>query len=82
MFDNPLYATLKSAKRIATCNQLFAGGIDYPKVAKWKISLMDLKNPTFNKKESKIRIRFWLVPKGKYFLIVKDFDATPTYIPS
>jgi len=83
-FDNPIYATLKSAKRIATCNQLFPGGIDYPKIAKWKIYLVALNNPitlNFNKKESKLRIRFWLIPKNNHFLIVKDFDATPTYIP-
>jgi len=82
MFDNPLSATLKSAKRIATCNQLFPGGIDYPKVKMKHISLLCLKNRVFNQKESKIRIRFWLIPKKKHLLIVKDFDATPTYIPA
>ena len=82
-FDNPIYATLKSAKRIATCNQLFLGGIDYPKVAYWHISPLRLKNPiSFNKKESKLRIIYWLIPKGKEFIIVKDFNESATYIPT
>jgi putative membrane protein insertion efficiency factor len=87
-FDNPILATLKSAKRIATCNQLFLGGIDYPKIAKKEFSLLSLKNPiranylTINKKESKLRIEFWLIPKDNKFLIVKDFNATATYIPA
>jgi len=88
-FDNPIFATIKVTMRIARCNQLFSGGIDYPKVAKWKISLLSLKNPiystnylTFNKKESKLRIEYWLIPKDKHFFLVKDFNATPTYIPA
>ncbi len=88
-FDNPIIATLKSAKRIATCNQLFPGGIDYPMVAMWHISPTSLKNRiyrvnylTFNKKESKLRIVFWLIPAKKYFIIIKDFNATATYIPT
>jgi len=86
-FDNPILATLKSAKRIASCNQLFPGGIDYPKVSVYSINPLSLKNPiyktnylTFNKKESKLRIIYWLIPKNKHFLIVKDFNATPTTI--
>ena len=87
-FDNPIFATLKSAKRIASCNQLFPGEIDYPKVAVWSINTLFLKNPiyqtnylTFNKKESKLRIRYWLIPNNRHFLILKDFNATATYIP-
>jgi putative membrane protein insertion efficiency factor len=90
-FDNPLFATLKSAKRIATCNQLFAGGIDYPKVKYKKIEIKNLCNIInredlpykplkFKEKTSSFRIQFWLIPNGDYFYIVKDFDATATYV--
>jgi len=87
--DNPLFATIKTTKRVLSCNQLFPGGIDYPKIAKKNISPMQLKNPifkasylTFNKKESKLRIKYWLIPTNKEFLILKDFDATATYLPT
>ena len=89
-FDKPLSATLKSAKRIATCNQLFPGGIDYPKVKFTPPKIYNIKNfksPFARKvkdKNSKLRIEFWLVPTGKknIYYILKDFDATATYIPA
>jgi putative membrane protein insertion efficiency factor len=90
-FDNPLLATLKSAKRIATCNQLFAGGIDYPKAKYKKIEIKNLCNIIkredlpykplkFKEKKSSFRIKYWLVPKDNYYYIIKDFDATATYV--
>jgi len=96
MFDNPLNATLKSAKRIATCNQLFSGGIDYPKFKLKKINPTTLYNPIFRKKiaykplkfkryNSQLRIQFWLVPiisKQNHYYILKDFNATPTFFAS
>jgi len=91
MFDNPLSASLKSAKRIATCNQLFIGGIDYPKVKYKEPKLIDLANIVKRKKcgykplrfkefNSSFRIQFWLVPQGKHYFILKDFNDTATFI--
>ena len=72
LFDNPLFATLKSAKRIASCNQLFPGGIDYPIVA-----FSPPKNYALKQNNRAFLIQFWLVPtpNGKYF-IVKDLYET------
>jgi len=92
-FDNPLFATLKSAKRIASCNQLFPGGIDYPKVALKSFKPKTLHNPIFRANlpykplnfkpfKSKLRIKYWLIPKDNNLLIVKDFNETATYIPA
>ncbi|NPA27742.1 MAG: membrane protein insertion efficiency factor YidD [Epsilonproteobacteria bacterium] len=93
-FDNPLNATLKSALRIGRCNQLFSGGIDYPSFNYTPPRVVELFNPVkrekipsaplkFKEKKSKLRIKFWLVPNksGKYY-IVKDFNATATYLPT
>ncbi len=75
-----------TALRILRCNQLFAGGIDYPKV-NWTppplammanlhfcnsaISPLSQINPT----DSQIYIKYWIVPirDGKY-LILKAFN--------
>ena len=60
--DNTFKAFFKSFFRILRCNQLFKGGIDYP-VIKRNI------NPKFGKK---IKITYWLVPKGKNkFIVIK-----------
>ncbi len=64
--NNPLpFAFYASAKRILSCNQLFIGGIDYPKLLK------------VNEKPSTIRvksIKYWLVPdKEGHYHIIKNF---------
>jgi len=93
IFDNPLSATLKSTKRIATCNQLFIGGIDYPKFKYSPPKATELLNIIkrnnlpfkplkFKDKKSKLRIQFWLIPNGKNYYIIKDFDETATYLPA
>ncbi len=72
----PHKALAASALRILRCNQLFAGGIDYPVV-----SFMPPKStlsPHFNAVYGKIKIVFWFVPhpegENRYYLI-KDLDA-------
>jgi len=92
LFDNPISASLKSTKRIATCNQLFIGGIDYPKVKYKKPKVTELFNIVKRKKcgykpldfkefNSSFRIQFWLVPqKGNQYFILKDFNDTATFI--
>jgi len=93
IFDNPAIATLKSAKRVACCNQLFAGGIDYPKVKYKKPKTINLCNIIkrkncafkplkFKEFNSQFRIQFWLVPNGEYYYIIKDFNETATIIPT
>ena len=60
--DNFFRAFFKSLLRILRCNQLFAGGIDYP-VIKKKI------NPIYGKK---IKIKYWYIPVEKNrFIIIK-----------
>ena len=78
LFDHPLLATLKSAKRIASCNQLFPGGIDYPLIA-----YKPPKNYVLKQNNRAFVIQFWFVPSvnGKYF-IVKDLYETNTKEPS
>ena len=93
IFDNPLAATLKSAKRIATCNQLFPGGIDYPKVNYKPPKVLDLHNIVkrvpkatkpfiFKPFNSKLRIEYWLIPTENNYYIAKDFNASTTYLPA
>lgn len=59
-FDNPAIALLKSLTRILKCNQLFSGGIVYPRIAldtrkfSHKIPLQKAQMPK--------NIAFWLVP--------------------
>jgi len=64
--QNPLYiAFYKSALRILSCNQMFPGGIDYPKLQNFKEKPESL---TINK------IKYWLVPtKNNQYFIVKNF---------
>jgi len=90
---NPISATAKTALRIASCNQLFPGGIDYPTFNYLPPKVTQLYN--FVKREpratlpfnfkpynSKLRIKYWLIPNIKNYYIIKDFDATATYFPS
>jgi len=61
-------ALAQTTLRILRCNQLFAGGIDYP-VIQYKIpnSLQLCQN---------IKIKYWFVPKEKnLFYAIKAFDA-------
>ena len=69
LFDNEdiIKATYKSTFRILRCNQLFNGGIDYPKI-KFKP-----KNIIYGKK---IKINYFLVPYKKdiYYLVKRLKD--------
>ena len=90
---NPLSATAKSAIRIASCNQLFPGGVDYPTfnytppkanrlhniIKRDSCSSLPLQFKPFN---SKLRIIYWFIPNIKNYYIVKDFNASATYFPS
>jgi putative membrane protein insertion efficiency factor len=64
VFDNQniLLATYKTTARILRCNQLFDGGIDYPKI-KFKP-----KNIMYGKK---IDIKYYIIPYKKdiYYLV-------------
>ncbi len=57
-------ALLQSTLRILRCNQLFAGGIDYP-IVKFKPPRV-LQMCSYN-----FKIKYWFFPKesGKYFVI-------------
>lgn len=59
-FDNPAIALLKSLKRILKCNQLFSGGISYPRIA------LDTRKFSYKipcpKAQMPKNIAFWLVP--------------------
>ncbi len=72
--------------RILRCNQLFAGGIDYPKVHWTPPPPTMMANPYLcnhtisplpqaNHTNSEISIKYWIVPinRGEY-LILKAFD--------
>ena len=94
LHSNPLSATVKSALRIASCNQLFLGGIDYPKITYTPPKATELYNPInrdrlgsaplkFKAFRSRLRIEFWFVPiRKKDYAILKDFNATATYLPA
>jgi len=77
-FNAPHKAFVSSSLRILRCNQLFAGGIDYP-----LIHYTPPKTPcilTFNRFYGKIDILYWLVPQHTdvehtAYYILKDFDA-------
>jgi putative membrane protein insertion efficiency factor len=62
-FENPLKATFLTTTRILRCNQLFEGGIDYPKVK------VVIKNVVYGKK---MPIDYFLVPyKGDFYYLIK-----------
>jgi len=75
-FNAPHRALAASTLRILRCNQLFAGGIDYP-VVRYCPPYRPL-SPDFNRAYGTINITYWLVPKlprkGLYY-VIKDFDA-------
>ena len=66
-FNRADKALVQTTFRILRCNQLFAGGIDYP-VIKYKL-------PKLMQLSQNIRIKYWLVPKNKnLFYLLKDFN--------
>ncbi len=68
--DNIFNGLLASFLRILRCNQLFKGGIDYPKVRK-KFKKLSFVRVCKNKTK---KIRFWFIPiKKNQFFIVKTF---------
>jgi len=68
-----LKAIFYSFIRILRCNQLFAGGIDYPVVTKKFASPL----PLSLKQPHAHRITFWFVPKNKQsFYVIKAFKTT------
>jgi len=58
-------ALAQSTLRILRCNQLFAGGIDYP-VVELKLPKVILQKYNYN-----FKIKYWFFPKesGKYYVI-------------
>jgi putative membrane protein insertion efficiency factor len=75
-FNTPHKALAASTLRILRCNQLFAGGIDYPVVHFHPSSMT--KSLGINNFCGKINIIYWLVPKDESHLlyyVIKDYDA-------
>ncbi|MDQ1299002.1 MAG: uncharacterized protein QG558_1541 [Campylobacterota bacterium] len=58
------YAFATTFLRICRCNQLFRGGIDYPKIGKpsGKASKLSI-----------ITIKYWFVPYGQNYFLIKNF---------
>ncbi len=75
-FNAPHKALAASTLRILRCNQLFAGGIDYPVVI-----FTPPKQSTLRKLNAicgKMKIIYWFVPKDterSHYYVIKDFDA-------
>jgi len=68
-FNRPDKALAQSTLRILRCNQLFAGGIDYPIVQYTAPLLLTLK-------QDNLKVKYWLVPKNKkLFYLIKDYNA-------
>jgi len=67
-FNRADKALAQTTLRILRCNQLFAGGIDYP-VIKYKV-------PKLMQLSQNIQIKYWFIPKERnLFYVVKDFNA-------
>jgi len=76
-FNSAHKALLHTTARILRCNQLFAGGIDYPVVVYTPPKGWLLRNP--NGFYGKMKLIYWLVPKeSTYYYVIKDFDGTYT----
>lgn len=61
-------AFIQSALRILRCNQLFAGGIDYPIIKYTPPKLLSLSQNMKN-------IKYWFIPKKKgYFYLIKSYN--------
>ncbi len=68
-------AFLATAARILRCNQLFRGGIDYPVIVYKPKPLLCLCR-------SKIRVKYWFVPKKNHqYFVIKDFDFEENIAP-
>lgn len=66
-FNRADKALTQTTLRILRCNQLFAGGIDYPVVKYRRPKLMKLSN--------NCSIKYWLIPKEReFFYVVKSFS--------
>lgn len=67
--NSPHKALAQSTLRIFRCNQLFAGGIDYPIIHYRPPKLLCLNQ---NLKQ----VKYWLVPKEKgLYYVIKDYEA-------
>jgi putative membrane protein insertion efficiency factor len=65
-FNRADKAIAQTTLRILRCNQLFAGGIDYPVVKYKKPSLFQLS-------QNIRKMEYWIVPKEKdLFYVLKD----------
>lgn len=62
-FSNPISASFKSILRILHCNQLFSGGVSYPKIT-LDLAKITPKVPLLTQDSHKIakNIAFWLIP--------------------
>lgn len=66
-FNRADKALVQSGLRILRCNQLFAGGIDYPLIGYTPPKVLNLSQKT--------AIKYWLVPKDKKrFYLLKNFN--------
>ena len=75
-FNAPHKALAASSLRILRCNQLFAGGIDYPVVTFTPPQADALRN--LNAFCGKMKVIYWFVPKDEtrsLYYVIKDFDA-------
>ena len=62
---NIVRALISSLLRILRCNQLFDGGIDYPKISS--------KNFTVTKTFGKVpTIKFWYIPEPNGYRVIKN----------
>ena len=60
-------ALFQTSKRILCCNQLFAGGIDYP--------VVNYKKPNLILLQQNLKVKYWIVPKSKrLFYVMKVFN--------
>lgn len=74
-FNAPHKALMASTLRILRCNQLFAGGIDYPLVNFTPPKTIKSLKPA--QCAHKINIRYWLVPKDKqHYYVIKQFSSS------
>ncbi len=66
-FNRTDKALFQTTFRILRCNQLFAGGIDYP--------IIKYKRPNLMKLTQDIQINYWIIPKNNnLFYVVKAFN--------
>jgi putative membrane protein insertion efficiency factor len=78
-FNAPHRALSATTLRILRCNQLFAGGIDYPVVSFHPSTQVN--SLGINDFCGKIKVIYWLVPKDEsrsHYYVIKDFDAIST----